>query len=776
MLRDSPRPVAAAAAAPGTSVTAAVACLVVAAPVALAVRLGTDAPVERARAGGRPRLGGVARAGDRLAHRRVVAGGRRDRARARRAGRRRPHRDAERVVGVRRRPHPRARRRASTAPRSRSASRRPSPHPGGRLQVLEGGGAVYVLDPERRTASRADPRTLEAGTELSLAAQPGDGQAVVDDAGRLWVVDSTTGSLTWFDDAKHVDDDLSSSPVAQLVLVQGQAVLVDVAGGRAVRARSGRSARGGWSCAGLPPGSSARLLGSLSSDHVYAAVPADGTLRRRGASGATTAGPPIPLAEPGTADFGPLAQDGRYVFVPDRTTGTTSVVDTVRGALVADLPAGPRRATGSSSPRRTASCSTTTSTPRSPGCITLDGGTRGAGTPGRRSTTRRPTRASRSSARGRRRPHGADPRDQRGRCGPPCAPVRDGRTRRGRPDRPRSAAGPVIAGLDVRPDPVVLGSPVRSTPRSAGRPGTTWEWTLTAAGRSVAWSSDRPGAVDATIAGRRPRRRTAHARRRRRRRAPGDARARPLDTVLVPTPHIESFQRRRPDARPGRGREHLRRRVRAVRRAESTWQWDGRRWTGSPCRSRAARTGRAAPAAVPVRGRVHRHAHDHERRAVRHGVRPRSPTPTSASPRWPTAGSSTCGESGTATVDVTADDCFVDSADHARAAAVAVQPHADRRRRRPGRPRRSTGASAALRARPGAGRAHGRRHATVRRPGHRGGHPGARGPARPVDVRVNLPPRGPDDPECTPPTRPRATGPVRRRRSPTPTRARSTSG
>ena len=45
----------------------------------------------------------------------------------------------------------------------------------------------------------------------------------------------------------------------------------------------------------------------------------------------------VELVEPGTADFGPLAQDGRYVFVPDRTTGRHGVVDTVRGEQAADV-------------------------------------------------------------------------------------------------------------------------------------------------------------------------------------------------------------------------------------------------------------------------------------------------------------------------------------------------------------------------------------------------------------------------------------------------------
>ena len=150
------------------------------------------------------------------------------------------------------------------------------------------------------------------------------------------------------------------------MLVEGRAVLVDGTAGRAVvLGPDGQD--GGWSCTGLPPGSAARLLGSLTSNHVYAAVPDDGTfvISTLGRDDCRTA---VSLAEPGTADFGPLAQDGRYVFVPDRTTGHTAVIDTVHGRSSPRTSRWPARATASSSPRRTASCSTTTWTPRSPAC------------------------------------------------------------------------------------------------------------------------------------------------------------------------------------------------------------------------------------------------------------------------------------------------------------------------------------------------------------------------------------------------------------------------
>ena len=278
---------------------------------------------------------------------------------------------------------------------------------------------------------------------------------------------------------------------------------------------------------------------------MYAAVPADGTLvvATVGRDDCRTT---IPLAEPGTADFGPLAQDGRYVFVPDRATGTTSVVDTASGTLVADLPL-------SSAGNRVELTAKdgivfyNDLDSEVAGVITLDGGRWAAdevrkydpetdesvAALGGGAQSDRPADVGGNAIEGwstggagARRPDG------RGR------PV-DGR--RGRPGH---------RGLRARPDPMVLGSPVRFEARARGTVGTTWEWTLTRPDGSVAWSSDQAGSVDATIPDTTPTTYTlslvvvdaaGH-------RATSE---RDLDAVLVPTPHIELFQVE--DRSPGLG-------------------------------------------------------------------------------------------------------------------------------------------------------------------------------------------------------------------------------
>ncbi|MDQ0373761.1 hypothetical protein [Cellulomonas humilata] len=442
----------------------------------------------------------------------------------------------------------------------------PIADPGGHPQVLQGGGALYLIDPVRRIASRADPDTLEVEAELSLAAQPGDGQAVVDDAGRLWVIDATSGDLIWFDEAKHSVDDLAT-PASQLVLVQGGAVLVDVEGARAIRLGA-EGGEGRWSCVGLPPGSTASLLGSVSGDQMFAAVPDDGrfVVARVGRDDCATS---VQLADPGTADFGPLAQDGRYVFVPDRSTGRTAVVDTVRGAQVADL-------------SLTAPGNRVELTAKDgivfyndldsdvAGVLALEAGDwKVAGAVQKYDpATDEGVAVVGGDA-------GAEGSGDSGLTGAPADWVVQVPTGEN-PSAPSAPSGsvvgsPVITEIRVRPDPTVLGLPVTFTPKVSGSAGSQWSWTLTAADGSVVWESDEVGAVETVITGSVPETYTLGL-------EIVDARGhrtsteRPVDTVLVPTPHIEAFLLEHAEPAVGQVAN-----IAAVESglsgAEATWEW-----------------------------------------------------------------------------------------------------------------------------------------------------------------------------------------------------------
>jgi hypothetical protein len=199
--------------------------------------------------------------------------------------------------------------------------------------LFAGGQSLYVVDSRRRTASVTDPETMRVRERLSLAAQPGPEQSVVDDAGRLWVVDKDRGGLTWFDGGKRVRPDVGGA-TARLVLVQGRPVLVDLAQSR-LGALSAAGAVETWSCLEVRPGDTAQVLGSSVSPRVFAAVRTTGTLV------ASTVGRDdcdlsVEVGKAGD-EFGQLVESGGFVFVPNRTSGRTVVVDTMAGRVAADL-------------------------------------------------------------------------------------------------------------------------------------------------------------------------------------------------------------------------------------------------------------------------------------------------------------------------------------------------------------------------------------------------------------------------------------------------------
>ena len=157
------------------------------------------------------------------------------------------------------------------------------------LEVFASGSGLVVVDGSRQVASRLDPVSLRPrGAPVQVPVRPGPGQSVVDETGRLWALDATGGGLV------GIDPDLRNerpvrSPVgdggSRLVLVQGRPVMVDVTQGQVGRV-DGSGQVGPWSCLydaaakrSEPSGTGLRLLGSASSERVFAAVSADGTLR-----------------------------------------------------------------------------------------------------------------------------------------------------------------------------------------------------------------------------------------------------------------------------------------------------------------------------------------------------------------------------------------------------------------------------------------------------------------------------------------------------------------
>ena len=200
--------------------------------------------------------------------------------------------------------------------------------PGTPVTVLEGGDQAYVVDATRRTTTVLDAERLTLQATISLSSTPGPGQAAVDGEGRLWVVDSGGSGIASFRGSERVVRGPADAS-AQVVLVQGRAVLTDLSQGRLGLLRPDGEVAG-WSCLDVRPQDTVQLLGSATSPHVYAAVAETGNVVVASLTGDCQ--DVVPVAGEAGHDFGPLVQSDRFVFVPDRTTGRTTIIDTADGS------------------------------------------------------------------------------------------------------------------------------------------------------------------------------------------------------------------------------------------------------------------------------------------------------------------------------------------------------------------------------------------------------------------------------------------------------------
>lgn len=209
--------------------------------------------------------------------------------------------------------------------------------PGTELRVVHGGGAVFVVDAPGRLVTRVDPEKLTVDAALPMPAVPETSQTVVDDDGRLWVVDSLGRGLVWFDEQMHGPFDVVPAD-ARLLVVRGEPVVVrlDVARASPVDPTGGL---GTSSCLDLRPDDDVQLLGSGTRDEVFAAISTTGQLVVSDLATHRCSRRVADLAMPGErTDFGPMAQLDQFVFVPNLATGQTAVVDTRTDKVVARLP------------------------------------------------------------------------------------------------------------------------------------------------------------------------------------------------------------------------------------------------------------------------------------------------------------------------------------------------------------------------------------------------------------------------------------------------------
>src|SRR6266540_1963509 len=98
----------------------------------------------------------------------------------------------------------------------------------GGLVAFAGPHGLYALDTRRGVLTATDPITLaNQGGLVSLAVQIEAQAATVDEAGRLWVLDTATGDLIWLDrGTRHLRQAAASSGAGLLTLADGAPVLV----------------------------------------------------------------------------------------------------------------------------------------------------------------------------------------------------------------------------------------------------------------------------------------------------------------------------------------------------------------------------------------------------------------------------------------------------------------------------------------------------------------------------------------------------------------------
>jgi hypothetical protein len=213
----------------------------------------------------------------------------------------------------------------------------------GGLTVLAGRSTAYLVDTARGTASSLDPGTLRAGTEVPLAAAPGPGQAVVDDAQRLWVVEGATGGLAGIapDGARARARSTGIAATSRLAVVQGRPAVLDPVRRAAGWVGDDAGVRQ-WSCFQATDSPEMQLLGSATSPRLYAADPQTGTLSLSDlATGACPAG--VRVGRPGD-HLGPIVESNGFVLVPNETTGKLVVVDVTAGAVRTELAVLPQAA------------------------------------------------------------------------------------------------------------------------------------------------------------------------------------------------------------------------------------------------------------------------------------------------------------------------------------------------------------------------------------------------------------------------------------------------
>lgn len=214
----------------------------------------------------------------------------------------------------------------------------PLPGAGDGLRAIAATSSLFVVDTRRGVLVTADLRTLTAqGSTATMTAQISPQAMTLDAAGRLWVLDTATGDLVWFDHGRrqsHRDAIEGDAGAGLLSLADGAPVLIDTRAHTIATVDPESGDLNATTDLDIRDSDRLQVVGSVHSQRLYV-VSSRGTLAvcELTAQDCTTS---VPIADPG-AELGAPVESGNYVFVPDYRTGRVWIVE-LSGARVVASP------------------------------------------------------------------------------------------------------------------------------------------------------------------------------------------------------------------------------------------------------------------------------------------------------------------------------------------------------------------------------------------------------------------------------------------------------
>jgi uncharacterized repeat protein (TIGR02543 family) len=203
------------------------------------------------------------------------------------------------------------------------------------LQAFAGTDSLYALDSQRGVLTAADPKTLTSrGAPIPLATQISNQAAALDDAGRLWVLDTSSGDVVWIDRGqRHSRRGVAAPGAGLLTIADGNPVVVDTNRRTATVLDPHDGGTRNTVNLDLRSGDRLQLSGSPHSGQIYL-VASRGVLAICALT-ESTCGSAVPLGAAGNGQLGTPVETGGRLFVPDYGTGKVWIVDLKQPRVIA---------------------------------------------------------------------------------------------------------------------------------------------------------------------------------------------------------------------------------------------------------------------------------------------------------------------------------------------------------------------------------------------------------------------------------------------------------